>query len=122
MRDYARAMRREPTPPEKLLWRALRSEQVNGLKFRRQQPIGRYIVDFYCPSLKLVVKVDGATHVDDSRDAIRDAWLSAQGIRVLRFWNNDVMGNLSGVLSSILAGATPPPGPLPQGEGEKKVL
>jgi len=116
---HARGMRREPTEPERVLWKALRTGGLGGLKFRRQVPFGRYIVDFYCASAKLAVEVDGATHADSERDAVRDAWLSARGIRVLRFWNNEVMLNLPGVLQAILGAATPPPGPLPQGEGEK---
>ena len=96
-------MRREPTPPEWRLWQALRREALHGLKFRRQQPIGRYIVDFYCSSANMVVEVDGATHAVGGSDAVRDAWLQTRGIRVFRIWNNEVMGNLEGVLSAIFA-------------------
>jgi very-short-patch-repair endonuclease len=111
-------MRREPTPPERTLWLALRNGALNGFKFRRQQPIGRYIADFYCSQAKLVVEVDGATHATGTRDAARDAWLLTQGIRVLRVWNNKVMGNLPGVLATILAAAaTPPPAPSHKGRG-----
>jgi len=117
---HARAMRRQPTPPERKLWQALRAESLNGLKFRRQMPIGRYIADFYCSSARLIIEVDGVTHTDNENDAVRDAWFSSQGMRVLHFWNNEVMGNLEGVLSIVLAAATPPPGPLPQGEGESR--
>jgi very-short-patch-repair endonuclease len=97
-------MRRDATPPEHRLWQALRREAL-GLKWRRRQPIGRYIVDFYCSSARLVVEVDGATHADPAADAARDAWLAAQGLRVLRFWNNEVMGNPEGVLAAIFAAA-----------------
>ncbi len=119
---YAREMRRSPTPPERVLWRALRNEQLYGLKFRRQAMIGRYIIDFFCADARLVVEVDGITHVDAPRDAVRDAVLQASGLLILRFWNNEVMANLEGVLDVIqraAQGRTPHPGSLPQGEREK---
>jgi very-short-patch-repair endonuclease len=93
---------------------------VDGLKFRRQAPLGPYIADFFCAQLHLIIEVDGVTHVDEPRDAVRDAWLQARGYTILRVWNNEVMGNLEGVLEVIRAYAhTPHPGPLPQGEREK---
>jgi len=118
LRDHARALRGQPTPAERALWQAMRDDALGGIKFRRQQPIGRYIVDFYCSPAKLVVEVDGATHAVSVADAARDAWLLTQGIRVLRFWNNEVMGNLAGVLETILAAASPHPNPPPQGGRE----
>ena len=111
-------MRREPTPPEQKLWFVLRRCQLDGLKFRRQVPIGPFIADFYCPPARLVVEVDGAAHSDSTTDATRDAWMLDQGLRVLRVWNNDVMGNLEGVLAVIRDAAREPLSPLPQGEGE----
>jgi len=118
----ARNMRREPTPPERTLWRVLRNFTVDGLKFRRQAPLGPYIVDFFCAEARLIVELDGITHVDEPRDAIRDAWLKARGYTVLRFWNNEVMANLDGVLEVIRALArTPHPNPLPQGEREQAI-
>jgi very-short-patch-repair endonuclease len=125
-REYAKQMRREPTPSERLLWQKLRNCQVNGLKFRRQAPISPDIVAFFCSEAGLVVEVDGETHVDSETGAVRDAWLRSQGFRVLRFWNNEVMANPDGVVAAIQAaaeasfGSTPPPDPLPQGEGEKQ--
>ena len=92
--NHARSMRREPTPPERALWRALRAKAIAGLKFRRQNIIGRYIVDLYC-------EVDGATHADSTTDPVRDAWRATQGIKVIRFSNNEVLGNLAGVLQII---------------------
>jgi hypothetical protein len=89
-----------------------------GAKFRRQVPVGPYIIDFLCIQARLVIELDGGQHGTEA-DALRDAWLRAQGYVVLRFWNNDVLGNLDGVLQTI-AGALrcPHPNPLPQaGEG-----
>ncbi len=103
-------MRGEPTPAEKVLWRSLRARQT-GVKWRRQAPIGPFIVDFFCPQAHLIVEVDGATHADDA-DRDRDAWIRARGYRVLRFWNNEVLGNPDGVLrliSDTAAGGPPPP-------------
>ncbi len=110
-------MRREPTPPERNLWRALRNGQLNGLKFRRQVVMGRYIADFYCSPARLVIEIDGATHVDNPDDLNRDAWMASQSLRVLRFWNNEVMGNLNGVLLVIQAAAGEPLPPAPSHKG-----
>ena len=114
----AGGLRRGMTAPERRLWGAVRGGQV-GVKLRRQVPIGRYVVDFFCPAARLIVEVDGATHVGRTSDAVRDGWLTAEGYRVLRVWNNEVMGNLEGVLQVILLasrGEDPSPNPLPQGE------
>ncbi len=92
------------TGAEFALWRWLRKPGIAGLRFRRQAPIGPYIVDFFCPQKRLVVEVDGGQHGDD-RDAMRDAWLAAQGYRVLRFWNNEVMENIDGVCAAITVAA-----------------
>ena len=117
---YARSMRRQPTPPEQRLWNALRRRALDGHLFRRQAPVGPFILDFYCPACAIVVEVDGATHADPATDRNRDAWLHAHGIRVLRFWNNDVMANLPGVLEVIGAALRSGPSPQPspwKGEG-----
>ena len=115
----ARDMRRAPTRAEHRLWQGLRNHQLSGLKFRRQMPLGPSIVDFYCASARLVVEVDGVSHIDAPADAVRDAWINKQGIRVFRITNFDVFGNLEGVLIAIQQAASiPPPNPLPQGEGE----
>jgi dTMP kinase len=100
---HARTMRQQPTPPERQLWRALQSKSLAGLKFRRQAPIGRYIVDFCCHEAKLIIELDGVTHIDPAADAARDAWLQGRGFQILRFWNNEIMANLEGVLQTILA-------------------
>ena len=99
----ARALRKRSTEAEKLLWRHLRSRQLAGLKFRRQEPIGPYIVDFYCLAHRLIVEVDGGQHaVDQERDRERTAWLEARGHRVIRVWNAEVIDNIEGVLATIV--------------------
>ena len=88
----AKALRKRLTDTERLLWRHLRAKQLEGLKFRRQEPIGRYIVDFVCHEKRIVIEVDGGQHsTDKNRDAERDKWLNKQGYKVLRFWNNEVL-------------------------------
>ncbi|MFM9886180.1 MAG: endonuclease domain-containing protein [Burkholderiales bacterium] len=116
----AKAMRSSPTDVEALLWRHLRAHRFAGVKFRRQQPIGAYIVDFVCFEQRVIIEVDGGQHLDNPEDNRRDAWLNEQGFRVLRIWNNDVFLNTEGVLERILHVVTAPlsPTPLPQwGEG-----
>ena len=102
-RRHAKAMRHIATDAEKKLWRLLRSRQLDAAKFRRQVPIENYIVDFACHEERLIVEVDGGQHAENPRDAERDKRLAALGYRVLRFWNNDVLRNPSGVLETILA-------------------
>ena len=94
-------MRQSPTEPEKNLWSVLRDRRLQGLKFRRQVPVGPYIVDFLCISHKLVIEADGSQHADSSYDATRDAWLKSQGYQVLRFWNMDVLKERTSVLDTI---------------------
>jgi len=92
------------TPAEIRLWQALKHRQVDDLKFRRQHSIGPFIVDFYCPSAKLIVELDGSAHDSETawqRDEQRTAYLVSLGLRVVRFENRDVMENLEGVLSEI---------------------
>ena len=105
LRDRARKLRREATPAERLLWSRLRRKQL-GVKFRRQVPLGPYIVDFLCCERRLIVEIDGSQHQQGAQrrhDQTRTAWLEAQGYRVLRFWNNQVLGDLEGVLARIWA-------------------
>ena len=107
-RRFAKAMRQEMTKAELRLWSRLRKPGIEGLRFRRQTPIGPYIVDFLCPQRKLIVELDGeqhGLHGEAQRDLIRDGWLSDHGYRVLRFWNRDVMTNLEGVCEMIWAAA-----------------
>lgn len=95
-------MRKEPTESEKALWRLLRNKRLAGWKFKRQQGIGRYIVDFVCFEARLIVEADGSQHIDSDYDAKRDAWLQAQGFRLLRLWNNDILAREESVFSAIL--------------------
>ena len=98
----ARNLRKRFTDAEKLLWRYLRAKQLEGFKFRRQQPIGNYIVDFVCFEKGVVIEVDGGQHaVERDKDKERDKWLKGQGLKVLRFWNNEVLTNIAGVLEVI---------------------
>jgi very-short-patch-repair endonuclease len=92
-RSRARAMRGAPTDVELRLWLLLRDGRLNGFKFRRQVPVGPYIVDFLCVGAKLIVEADGSQHAESLRDNIRDAYLASQGWTVLRFWNNEVVQN-----------------------------
>jgi very-short-patch-repair endonuclease len=122
---HARRLRRTLSLPEVILWRALRAKPA-GLRFRRQHPAGRYILDFFCPSARLAVEVDGEAHGRGDRperDAVRDEWLAAQGVRVVRVRAADVLGDLEAVVlhivnearaarypSTSFAGPPPPPG------------
>ena len=112
----ARRLRRNPTDAEKKLWSLLRRKQLSGYRFRRQVPIGPYVVDFACLAAHLVIEVDGGQHaVSVDKDRQRTAWLESRGYKVVRFWNNDVLGNPDGVLQTILRalGDETPPHPHP---------
>jgi very-short-patch-repair endonuclease len=100
-------MRREPTDAERKLWHALRDRRLDGLKFRRQVPIGNYIVDFICIEAKLIVEADGGQHAENTYDGERDDWLKAQGFTVLRFWNSEILNNIEGVMETIADAASP---------------
>ncbi len=125
----ARVLRQKQTDAERKLWYALRDRRFEGFKFCRQFPIGPFVADFLCRREKLVIEVDGGQHADQAeRDNARTAFMEAQGFRVIRFWNNDVLTNLEGVLTLIRLAlpaqpsfpprpARPPhPSPLPRGE------
>ena len=107
----ARRLRRDMTDAEKKLWCKLRDHQLEHQHFRRQFPIGPYITDFCCRRARLIVEVDGGQHADSAPDARRSAFLRSQGYRVLRFWNNDVLKNIDGVVETIrqCLRQTPPP-------------
>jgi very-short-patch-repair endonuclease len=100
--NLAKSLRKRQTEAETLLWRHLRGKQTNGLKFRRQEPIGQYIVDFVCFERKLIIELDGGQHaLQQDQDQKRESWFREQGFRTLRFWNNEVLGNIEGVLEVI---------------------
>ena len=104
----AKALRRNITDAERRLWSLLRNSQLRGAKFRRQQPIGHFIADFVCHESRLIVEVDGGQHANGITDIRRTAYLESHGYRVLRFWNNDVLSNLEGVVQVIAAAISTP--------------
>ena len=98
----ARHLRKNPTDAERALWSILRQRQVPGHRFRRQAPVGPYIVDFVCFENKLVIEVDGGQHAEQADyDDARTAWLESQGLRVLRFWNNQVLQEMDAVREAV---------------------
>jgi very-short-patch-repair endonuclease len=101
MQQRARALRVSMTNAERKLWYALRDRRFAGFKFRRQVPIGYFIADFVCFEKRLVIEVDGGQHCDSAADMRRDRWFAANNFRILRFWNNDVLSNLEGVLTLL---------------------
>jgi very-short-patch-repair endonuclease len=120
----ARTLRRDATEAEKKLWQHLRQPPFKQHHFRRQATIGPYFADFASHQFKIIIEVDGGQHSDSRSDEVRTQYLEASGYRVLRFWNNDVAENLSGVLSTIDAAVnadrppTPDPSPPQAGGGE----
>jgi very-short-patch-repair endonuclease len=128
----ARALRRTMTDAEQLLWHCLRDKQLDGFRFRRQHPFERFVLDFYCCEAKLALELDGGQHNqpdEKARDNERTAFLNAQGVQVLRFWNSEVFSNLDGVLQRIHDALTereslrpppPPPWPSPAGGGDDR--
>jgi very-short-patch-repair endonuclease len=100
--EHARELRRDATDAERRLWSALRDRRLRGYRFRRQHPIGNYIVDFVCTRHRLIVEADGSQHADSDADRRRTARLESEGWRVLRFWNNDILANTEGVVLAIL--------------------
>jgi len=124
-------MRRNPTEAEAALWRLLRAKRLSGWKFRQQQRLDQYIVDFVCFEARLIVEADGSQHIDNDYDADRDAYLRSQGFRIRRYYNNDILARPEAVLTSILdslesdetgiepvSPLTPLPDPPPQGGRE----
>ncbi len=101
-KTFSRQLRREMTDAEQFLWRHLRMRQIRGIKFRRQHPVGKYILDFACLEKRIAVELDGSQHIENTeKDDVRTEWLAAQGWRVLRFWNNEIFLNVDGVLACI---------------------
>ena len=102
MTTVPRRLRQTSTDAERLLWRHLRNRQLGGHKFRRQHKIGSFVADFACLERRLIVEVDGGQHANpESKDPERTAWLESEGYSVLRFWNNEVLTNIEGVLARI---------------------
>lgn len=101
-RDFARQLRKNMTDTERALWSQLRRRQLDGCKFRRQAPVGPYILDFVCFERKVVIELDGSQHaLQAARDENRTAWLQSQGFLVLRFWNHDVLSDMDVILEVI---------------------
>jgi len=104
--DLAKRLRKTSTDAERVLWRSLQGRQLDGLKFRRQHPIGPYVVDFACLERSVVVEIDGGQHAEEAqeaKDGVRDKWLQDEGFRALRFWNHEVLSNTEGVVEAIRA-------------------
>jgi very-short-patch-repair endonuclease len=99
----ARMLRAQETDAERALWRLLRGRRLESIKWRRQFPIGAYVVDFVCFEHRLIVECDGFQHAGSQRDVARDAWLRAQGFTIARFWNHEILGERESVLNTILA-------------------
>lgn len=97
----ARRLRRNETEAEKKLWQGLRVRQFLGLKFRRQSPVAGFVADFLCEERRVIVEADGGQHVENQADLERTARLRAAGYEVIRYWNNDIMANLEGVLEDL---------------------
>ena len=119
LKDRRRKLRRTQTDAERAFWNRVRNEQFFGLKFFRQYSVGPYILDFYCPAKKMAVELDGGQHnLSDGReyDAERTAYLNGHEIVVVRFWNNEVLQEIEGVLMRLEQRLTPPNLPLLQGE------
>ncbi len=102
MSPNVKELRLNATDAERRLWAALRDRRLQSYKFRRQHPIGRFVVDFACTKHRLVIEADGGQHNESTADIRRTAWLESEGWRVIRFWNNDILANTEGVLSTIL--------------------
>src|SRR5438477_4927561 len=110
----ARRLRQNRTEAERALWARLRRKQLDGVRFRQQVPLGRYVVDFLCFERRLIIEVDGGQHaLAMPADRARAAWLEERGFRLIRFWNHDVLKNMDGVIESVLkalrASVSPPP-------------
>ena len=115
IKSLRRLLRKHQTDAEARLWRKLRSKKFLGIKFFRQYSVGAYILDFYAPSIKLAIELDGSQHAEQkqrSYDVRRSAYLEDFEIRVIRFWDNEVLTNINGVLEVIVSSVTPPTLPL----------
>jgi len=111
LRELAKAMRAEPTEAEHRLWQLLRAHRFSSYKFRRQEPLDFYVVDFVCFAKRLIIELDGAQHAESKSDARRDAYLRSQGFRIVRIWNNELFTNEEGVAELIWSAPQTPPLP-----------
>ena len=118
--NIARRLRENATEAEKVLWQRLSRRQMEGFKFRRQQPIGQYVADFVNFKKKLIIELDGGQHkIQKDEDKKRDDWFEERGFKVLRFWNNDVFENIEGILEVVREKLlSPSPNPSRQGRGD----
>jgi very-short-patch-repair endonuclease len=116
-KHLVKKLRRNMTKAEKRIWYKMRNKQL-GVKFRRQQPIGKYIVDFVCFENRLVIEIDGGEHFQSHTDSVRDEWFKENGYKVLRFWNNGVLKNTDGVIQKIVSEITPSPSSPPLEGGD----
>lgn len=106
LRSFARSMRKAPTKAENMLWQTLRGRKLEGMKFKRQEPMGRYIVDFVCHEKKLIIEADGGQHTESQLDLERDHYFRSNGYRVLRFWNDEIERDSDAVALHIIKMAT----------------
>ena len=110
--DFARSLRKGSTNAENLLWKQLRAKRLLGLKFRRQEPIGKYIVDFVCHEKKIIIELDGGQHSEhEEKDQKRDEWFRSEGFKILRLWNNDVLSQTEEILEIIAKKCLESPSP-----------
>lgn len=120
MKAFAKELRKQQTDAERILWQCLRNRSMAGYKFRRQEIIGNYIVDFLCLEKKLIIELDGSQHMDmEQKDRKRTQFLESLGYIVIRFWNNEIMGELDSVKEEIfrILDNIPSPQPSPEGRG-----
>ena len=117
---YARELRKNPTPAEKIIWEFLRNRQMKGYKFRRQYPVESFILDFYCPKLKLAIEIDGGYHQECEQqklDPFRERLIRDYDIRIIRFTIDQILGNIDSVLDEIRTACISPPLRATRGEG-----
>ncbi|MBM4136859.1 MAG: DUF559 domain-containing protein [Nitrospira sp.] len=110
LKQRRRELRRNQTEAEKTFWAHVRNKQFYRMRFFRQYSIGPYILDFYCPTLKLAVELDGGQHIENENreyDAVRSEYLKAQGIEVMRFWNHEILIDISSILTKLAERVTP---------------
>jgi len=122
LKEHSRQLRKDMTEAEKLFWSKVRNKQLNGVQFYRQKIIGDYIVDFYCPQVMLVIEIDGSQHYQEEgleKDEVRDAYIRALELTILRFTNREVLTNMAGVLETVhdYLQTNPPQSPFSKGGG-----